>query len=188
MLTMNAPTITLAAPVIGNLLELDALVENIVELQRSRSELLDAQDAALDAVRQKYRAPLAEVERYLAMEMGWAETWARQNPVRLKSERKLDCTHATIGFRQPEPRVERASRKWTWTAAAQRLAEVAWGGYYLRTPAVEVNKEALVADRAKFTPEQLREVGLKMVEQERFHVAAHGADVAEEPTDWQEAA
>jgi hypothetical protein len=176
-------------PAIGSLLQLEALVENIVELQRARADLERAQEQEIAHIRLKYRAPLAEVERYLTLETTWAETWAQANPAALKADRRLECSHGILGFRAPQPRLERASRKWTWSGAAQRLAEVTWGSRYLRLPPREVNKEALVADRAKFSALELREIGLKIVEHERFFVTPHGAEsVPEEETAWQEAA
>jgi len=167
------------SPTIINRRQLDAVVENIVQLRLERIELLCAQEQEIAAVRQKYRAPLAEVERYLLLETSWAETWARDNPAAFAEKRSLDGPHATIGFRTTPPQVERASRKWTWTAAALKLAETAWGRRYLRTPAPEVNKEAILADRATLSAEELRQAGLKILQGERFYIEPHGqADVS----------
>lgn len=179
-----------AAPTIQTRDQLEAVVENIVQLQLSRAELEHAQDQEIAGIRQKYRAPLAELERYLTLETAWAEAWARENPGALTENRSLDCAHAVIGFRVTPPLVVRASRRWTWSAAAQKLAEMAWGARYLRVPAPEVDKEAILADLEKLSPEELRAAGLKIVQGERFFITPHGheesAPVAE-PT-WQEAA
>ena len=87
--------------------------------------------------------------------------------------------------------MDRASRKWTWGAIAQKLGEVAWGRRYLRTPAPEVNKEALLADRTEHSPAELRAVGLKIVQDERFYITPHHElenASAPDRSDWQEAA
>jgi phage host-nuclease inhibitor protein Gam len=189
-MTSSFPSPAPAAPVIQTRPQLEALVENIVELKAQRSELLDAQDAELAGIREKYRLPLAEIERYLTLEMAWAEAWARNHPAALGTTREIECAKATIGFRLTPPRVERASRKWTWHAIALKLAEVGWGQRYLRVPAAEVNKEAILAERGAVSPEELRLAGLKIIEGERFFVAPHGT--AEPPgevePDWREAA
>jgi hypothetical protein len=91
---------------------------------------------------------------------------------------------ATIGFRATEPRIERASRRWNWTRIAATLAGLEWGRRYLRVPPAEVDKDALVADLANLSPLELRNVGLKVVQGERFFIASL---VAAEST-WQEAA
>jgi len=178
-----------ATPTIQTRHQLDAVVENIVQLQLDRAELERAQDREITAIRQKYRAPLAELERYLLLESSWAETWARENPDAFSEQGSLHCTHATIGFRVTPPRVDRASRKWTWSAISLKLAEMAWGQRYLRVPAPEVNKEALLADRAELSAAELRQVGIKIIQDERFFISPHREEsAADSDANWQEAA
>jgi phage host-nuclease inhibitor protein Gam len=178
------------APAIQNRQQLDAVVENIIQLQHHRAELEGEQDREITAIRQKYRTPLAEMERYLLLETNWVETWARANPDAFPDKRSLTCTHATIGFRVSPPRVERASRKWTWSEIALKLSELAWGRRYLRQPAPEVNKEALLADRIELAAAELKKVGVKIVQEERFFITPHGPidSAALSETPWQEAA
>ncbi len=179
-----------AAPTIQNRQELEAVVENIVHLQQDRAEIESAQEKEITAIRQKYRAPLAEMDRYLLLESTWVETWAKANPTAFPDKRSLTCTHATIGFRIAPPRVDRASRKWTWTDIALKLSELAWGRRYLRQPALEVNKEALLADRSELVAAELRQAGIKIVQEERFFITPHGPAETAESTEnaWQEAA
>jgi phage host-nuclease inhibitor protein Gam len=178
------------APSIQNRQELDAVVENIVQLQLARAGLERDQEQEIAAIRQKFRAPLAELDRYLLLENTWAENWARAHGDAFTGDkRSLACTHATIGFRVSPPRVDRASRKWTWTEVATKLADLAWGRRYLRQPAPEVNKEALLADRAELDAAELRKVGVKIVQEERFFIAPHGpSSLASAETDWEQAA
>jgi len=173
-------------PAIRSREQLDAVVENIVLLQREQAELVRTQESEIAAIREKYRLPFAELDRYLQMETSWVEAWARQNPVALTEKRSMDCPHAAIGFRETLPRVERASRKWTWTAAALRLAEVAWGKPYLRVPEPEVDREAILSDLAILSAEELREAGIKIVQGERFFIEPHRS--VEGDASWQEAA
>jgi phage host-nuclease inhibitor protein Gam len=176
-------------PTILNRQQLDAVVENIVQLQIQRAELESIQEKEIAAIRQKYRTPLAEIERYLTLENNWAETWAQANRDAFGEKRSLECTHATVGFRTTPPRVERASRKWLWSAIATRLGEVAWGQRYLRIPAPEVNKEALLADRAHLAAADLRLAGIRIVHEERFYITPHVTPTtAESEQEWQEAA
>jgi phage host-nuclease inhibitor protein Gam len=178
------------APTIQTRQELDVVVENIVNLQLDRSELEQEQEREIAGVRQKYRVPLAELDRYLLLETAWVETWARANPTAFPEKRSLACTHATIGFRVSPPRIDRASRKWTWSEIARKLSELAWGRRYLRQPAPEVNKEALLADRAELVPAELRQAGLKIVQEERFFITPHGGaeSALDTGTAWEEAA
>jgi phage host-nuclease inhibitor protein Gam len=179
-----------AAPTIQNRQQLEAVIENIVQLQLDRSEIEREQEREITAVRERFRAPLAELDRYLLLETTWVETWARENPEAFSDKRSLACTHAVIGFRVSPPRIERASRKWTWSEIALKLSDLAWGRRYLRQPAHEVNKEALLADRGELAAVELRKVGIKIVQEERFFITPHGpAEAAAQPEGhWQEAA
>ncbi len=181
-----------AAPAIETRQHLDAVLENIARLQCERDELYHAQEKEIAAVRQRYRAPLAEMEHYLVVETGWAESWARAHPGAFAADRTLACAHATIGFRATPPRIERASRRWTWSRIALTLAGLAWGGRYLRVPPPEVDKEALLADLADLSPLELRNAGIKVVQGERFFITPHSnAETASAPAPervWREAA
>jgi len=173
-----------AAPAIQTRQQLDAVLENIAHLQRERDELYLTQENEIAAVRQRYRAPLAEMEHYLDLETSWAESWARGNPDAFTAERSLACAHATIGFRATPPRIERASRRWTWSRIALTLAGLAWGKRYLRIPSPEVDKDALLADLADLSPVELRNAGIKVAQGESFFITPHQPA---EPA-WQEAA
>ena len=173
-----------AAPAIQTRQQLDAVLENIANLQREREDLYRAQENEVAAIRQRYRAPLAEMDHYLDLETSWAESWAHAHPEALGAGRSLACAHATLGFRAAPPRIERASRRWTWSRIALTLADLAWGKRYLRVPAPEVDKEALLADLAELSPVELRNAGLKIVQGERFFISSH----ANAESRWQEAA
>lgn len=181
-----------AAPAIQTRQQLDAVLENIAHLQHERDELYRAQENEIATVRQKYRASLSEMEDYLVLETSWAESWARENPDAFAADGSLACAHATIGFRATPPRIERASRRWTWSRIALTLAGLAWGKRYLRIPSPEVDKEALLADLSSLSPIELRNAGIKIVQGERFYISPHfktepASTPSPEPV-WQEAA
>ena len=166
------------------------MLENIARLRCEREELYAAQENELAAVRQRYRAPLAEMEHYLDLETSWAESWARANPAEFAADRSLACAHGTIGFRTEPPQIERASRRWTWSRIALTLAGLPWGNRYLRIPPPEVDKDALLADLAVLSPIDLRNAGIIVVQGERFFITPHPNSemiTASEPA-WQEAA
>jgi phage host-nuclease inhibitor protein Gam len=190
-ISSSTPTIAAApnlAPAITTRQQLDALLENIATLQRERENLYRAQEAEIAAVRQRYRAPLAELDHLLDVETNWAEAWARQNSAVLGANRSLACEHARIGFRAEPPRIERASRRWTWSRIALTLAGLAWGRRYLRTPAPEVDKEALAADLARLSPVELRNAGMIVVQGERFFITPNETAETTAESPWQEAA
>lgn len=169
--------------------QLNALVENILRMQLERDLLESAQENEIASIRQKYRPPLADLERLLSIETAWAEIWARANPQAF-TENRLDSAGATLGFRVAPPRIDRASRKWTWARIAQSLAETVWGKRYLRVPPPEVNKDAILADLDKLSPVDLRAAGLKIIHGDRFYLQPQTAEETTAPpeTTWEEAA
>ncbi len=190
-MNFTSPSPHPSVPVIQTRQQFEAVIENILELKAQRTELETAQEREITAIREKYRVPLAEVESFLTLETTWAETWAMANPSAFTGQpRTMHHARGTVGFRVIPPRIDRASRKWTWTAITQKLTEASWGQRYLRTPAPEVNKEALLADRAKLSPIDLRLAGLKIVEGERFFIApnVNTEDDSANESAWQEAA
>ena len=179
-----------AVPKIQTRQQLDAVLENIAHLQRERDDLWRAQENEIAAVRQRYRAPLAEMEDYLVLETSWAESWALAHSDAFDADRSLACAHSTIGFRATPPRIERASRRWTWSRIALTLAGFAWGRRYLRVPSPEVDKEALLADLAELSPIELRNAGIRIVQGETFFITPHqqAEPVSVSEPVWQEAA
>ena len=154
--------------------ELDIVLENIAQLHTEHDEITLRLEAEIIALRQRSRAALAEIENFLVVETAWVEAWAETHPDLFSERRSLSCLHATIGFRLSPARVERIGREWDWSKIARQLAELPWGARYLRQPEPELNKEALLADRRELAPEQLREAGLKILQQERFFILPHG--------------
>ena len=166
-------------------------MENVVQLQLEREKLHRAQESEIAAIRQKYRAPLVELERYLDLETSWVENWARAKPGRTREQPpRSNGAHATLGFQTVPTQIERASRRWTWSRIALSLATLAWGKRYLRIPAPEVDKDALLADLAGLSLVELRNAGLKIVQGERFFLTPHHEteSVASPEPIWQEAA
>jgi phage host-nuclease inhibitor protein Gam len=168
--------------------QLHAVVENIVLMRAEQAGLISAQESAIAAVREKYRAPLADVDRCLQKESAWVEAWANAHPGEFSETRVLLCPSATIGFRAASPRVACTNRKWSWSAAAQKLAETAWGSRYLRTPVPEIDREALLADQEKLSSDDLQAAGLKIVQGDQFFIEPHAQETIAPESTWKEAA
>jgi phage host-nuclease inhibitor protein Gam len=173
------------SPEVRTRAQLEALLENIAELTREREAAFRAQEAELAEVRARHRAELTGLQQLLALEIGWAEAWARVNRAELGAAGELSTAHATLGFRAESPRIERASRRWTWSRIAATLAALPWGARYLRAPEPVVDAEAIVADLGKLSREELRAAGMDVVEGEEFFLETRGEQTASQ---WREAA
>jgi hypothetical protein len=149
--------------------QLDTLLENIAQLHAARAELRAAEQSELDAARARYRAPISELESFLALETSWAEAWARRNPAAF-TDGELETPHATIGLRAEPPRLIRISRRWTWSRIARVLPTLPWAANYLRTPEPVVDHDAILADFEKLSPEQLRNAGMRVEKDDRLFI------------------
>ena len=160
-----------AATTIKTRQQLDVVLENIAALRREHTDLQRAQESEIAAVRCKYRAQLAELETFLDLETSWVETWAHGHPEAFaNAARAVASPHATIGFRAGPPRVERASRRWTWSRIATTLATLPWGRRYLRLPPPEVDRDLLLADLPKLSLTDLRATGLRILQGDQFYL------------------
>lgn len=168
-----------AAPHIQTRAQLDALLENITQLQCERDQLHRQLEDEIFALRQKHRPHLDEMERLLDIERGWAESWARAHPELFSGNRPLQCQSATLRFEPAPLRIDRASRRWTWGRIAETLNELPWGQKYLRTPPAEVDKEALQNDLPQLNPENLRAAGLKIIQADRFVITPNATQLQE---------
>jgi len=158
------------SPAIKTREQLETALENIAALRREHHDLQRAQENEIAAVRHKYRAQFVELETFLDLETGWVEAWALAHPEAFAADRAIVSAHATIGFRAEAPRLERASRRWTWCRIAHTLATLPWGRRYLRVPPPEVDRDALLADLATLSPTDLRTAGLRVIQGDQFFI------------------
>ena len=167
----TTPFPTVAGPSIQTRQQLETVLENIAALRHEHTALQLAQENEIAAVRLRYRAQLAELETFLDLETAWVETWALAHPEAFANAgRAITSAHATIGFRAGPPRLERASRRWTWSRIAHTLATLPWGRRYLRLPPPEVDRDALLADLPKLSLADLRATGLRVHQGDQFYL------------------
>lgn len=130
-------------------------------------------NSEITAVKEKYETNISKLqdEKDEAFEM--LQAYAESNPELFQDKKSLDFTHGTIGFRTGMPKLSpRKGFKWpaVFELVKQRLTK------YIRTKE-EVDKEALLADR-NVLADQLKDVGLEVVQDETFYVAPNLEQVA----------
>lgn len=152
----------------------ESLESTIAEAVRQRI-LLTKLKAALDseiAQVSKLRQPrITEVNDQIAALEAEVQAYCTANRASLFPETKSrDTMLAVYGFELTPPRVETANKKIKWKDVIARLLGLDWGGAYLRQPDPGVNKEALLADRDRLTPEQRTAAGIQFCQDEQFYI------------------
>lgn len=148
--------------------DLEALVREVAELTLTRNKQQTELDAALTKIRQGYEETLAVIDQSLTEKTELARAWAEANPAEFKGLKSLELTHGTVGFRASTKVKTLAG----WTVAkiiAALKAKFAFPDEYIRTKE-ELNKEALIAHRDAIPADELRLVGVKIVQDESFFI------------------
>lgn len=166
---------------------LDAAVADVVRKRIKLTQATAAKDAEVAAVERNHQHGLTRQQK----EIGEAETvifeYCLANRAAMFAEKKSRETGLAIfGFEMTPPRVETSSRKIAWKDVVARLLKLSWGKAYINTPAPKPDKDALLADREKLTPEQLTAAGIQFCQDEQFFIRPKPETAAETPA--QEAA
>ena len=159
---------------------LDSAVADVVRLRITRTKLLARRDHSLAAVEKEHEAPLQESAAQIAAAEAEIQKYCAAHrselfPVNKSRETGL----AVFGFELTPPSVETANKKIKWRDVVERLLRLKWGAAYVRTPAQQPDKEALLADREKLTPEQITAAGIQFAQDEQWFLRPKPETAAE---------
>jgi phage host-nuclease inhibitor protein Gam len=158
-------------PAIDSLESLDAGVSEILRLRAQRAARLAELDARLAAVQETFARPIAELDHQLLDRESAVQTYCHTHRTELFAAKKSrETLTAVVGFELSPHRVETAGRRVTWKIVVGALLRLDWGQAYVRHPEPQLNKDALLADRHKLTPDQLAAAGIRFAQAEQFYI------------------
>ena len=167
----KTPHSALRTPAITSADALDARVADLIKLKLSHKALICELDLAKAALDKQCAATSGEMLARIAAEETVIHEYCAANRRELFPEKKSRETNAAvIGFELTPFRVERSSTKIKWADVLARLLRLKWGLAYTRQPEPVVDKNALLADREKLTPEQLQAAGIRFEQDEQFFI------------------
>lgn len=150
---------------------LEASVAEVVRLKIHRAKLVAAMDAEVAEVQRRHQQAISAVLEDIAAGEALVQDYCAANRAALFWEKKSRETNlAEYGFEFTPHRVETTSRKVTWKDVVKRLARLSWGRAYLTKPEPKPDKQALLADREKFTEEQRLAAGIQFCQDEQFFI------------------
>jgi phage host-nuclease inhibitor protein Gam len=150
---------------------LDTHVAECVRLKIKLTQATARKDAEVAAVEKKHQTFLTALQRGIMEVEDSVQEYCTAHRSALFAERKSrETSLAVFGFELTPPRVETASRKVKWADVVARLLRLPWGKAYLSTPEPKPDKNALLADREKLTPEQITAAGIQFCQDEQFFI------------------
>lgn len=160
--------IKVKAPVIKTREEVEAIVGDITRLKSFQQQTTAAMDARLTEVRAEYEQQLGDAEADLAPMVESVRAWAEANPEAFGKNKSLDLLHGIIGWRIGNPTLKTLSG-WTWDRVLEKLKSATAYACFVRTKE-EVDKASLLAQRETLLDGDLRNMGMRVVQDETFFI------------------
>lgn len=156
------------SPVIKTREEIEALVGDIARLKTYQQQTTALMDERITEVRAEYEQQLGDAEAELAPMVEAVRTWAEANPEAFGKHKSLDLLHGVIGWRIGMPTLKTLSG-WTWDRVLEKLKTSYPGLTFIRTKE-EVDKASILAQRETLLDGDLRQMGVRVVQNEAFFI------------------
>lgn len=150
---------------------LECVVADVVKLKLEHTLATTSMEREIADVQKRHQDTLLTIARQIEAKEAGVFVYCQKHRAELFPEKKsLDLLLASVGFETTPPRVEKTNSKDTFAKIGLRLESLDWGAAYVRYPDPEINKERILADRTKLSPEQLQEAGICIEQDELFFV------------------
>lgn len=150
---------------------LDTHVAEIVRLKINLTVGTAEKDSRVAAIEKDFTPRITALQKKITDLESAAQAYCHANRAALFPDKKSrETSLAVFGFELTPPRVEPANRKIKWADVVARLLRLPWGKAYLNTPEPKPDKNALLADREKLTPEQMTAAGILFCQDEQFFI------------------
>ncbi len=154
-------------PIIGTREDMESLVAEITVLKNEQRLLAAQMDGQLQNIRERYEPQLAARTQALNEKVELARAWGEANPEQFGAARSIEMTHGIVGWRRGQPALKTLAG-WTWDRVKDALNTIGAAAYILTKE--DVNKQNLLADRDTIGADKLRQIGLRVVQEESFFV------------------
>lgn len=163
----SIPTI----PAISSREAMLGVVSEVVRLKLDHAAATAEMESEVAVVQKRYAAKLDRLAENIHFREECVHDYCTAHRAELFPEKKsIDTPSAVLGFELTPWRVETSGRKVTWKDVVARLLRLPWGQAYIRTPAPQPDKDALLSDREKLTPEQTTAAGVQFAQDEQFFI------------------
>lgn len=150
---------------------MEPLLSNYAALRLELEAAKIEKEQRIKDIAEEYEARIVELSAHVDAHEAAAFTWCQRNKSEFGDKKKsIEFAAATVGFRLSPPSVDKVYTKDTEKAIAKRLEATGWGLDYITYSDPKIAKDKILADRSKLSPDQLREVGLSIGQEENFYI------------------
>ena len=154
----------------------EAAMDALALAAHRRDKLEAEMNVELTRVRARYESELAVLAEAIKNETARLRDWADSDPTLLGKSRSIKLLHGTVGYRLGNWAVKLVRGFKAERAVA--LVKSIIGPGYVRTKE-ELDKELLLADRARYPAETLASCGLRLEQAESFYVTPEKTEAPE---------
>ena len=154
------------APKIQTREQAESAMDALALAAHRRDKLEAEMNLKLTAVREKYEEELAALAEAVKNEKDRLRAWADAHPENFDAARSIKLLHGTVGYRLGNWAVKLVRGFKVERAIA--LVKTVIGPAYVRTKE-EIDKELLLADRARISADTLASCGLRLEQAESFY-------------------
>ena len=150
---------------------LEAAIAGVVRKRILHTQAVASKEAEAAELEQRYQRTISNLLQEIAESEAGIQFYCLAHRAALFSSKKSRETNlAEFGFELTPWRVETSSKKIKWKDVVARLLRLAWGLAYVRAPDPQVDKQALLSDRDKFSAEHLTSAGIQFCQDEQFFI------------------
>ncbi|HXP63118.1 MAG TPA: host-nuclease inhibitor Gam family protein [Dongiaceae bacterium] len=150
---------------------LEAAIAAVVRKRILHTQAVAAKEAEAAELEQRHQPAISNLLEEIAESEANIQDYCLAHRGALFSSKKSRETNlAEFGFELTPPRVETASKKVKWKEVVGRLLRLSWAAVYVRRPEPQPDKQALLADREKLSPEQCLAAGIRFCQDEQFFI------------------
>lgn len=165
---MSKKRLKVTAPVLKSRAEAEEALGQVRALTIERNTAQCAREKELKALDELFKAEIDGCNTEIEALAEQLRVWAEANPSEFGERRSLELTHGLMGWRTGNPTLKTLAG-FTWDRVLERLHEDPRFAGFVRTKE-EVDKASILAQRESLAAEDLKAMGVKVVQDEPFFV------------------
>ena len=134
-----------------------------------RNQVLLEREMAVKEIDDRVNPVIAACDELIGGKAALLRAWSENNSDAFSGAQSISCLHGEFGFRVGNPSLKPLAAL-NWDKILHTLKHLFNGDRYIRT-VEEVDKRAILGDREALGSENLKKIGVKIVQEKTFFIA-----------------